>query len=301
MLKRTLLTEHIWTDYFDRFDYFSRDTVRPGCEPRYLKHEHGSARAIVLVHGLSDSPYFVSAIGDFFHFELGYNVYMPLLHFHGLRDPQGMEGVELEEWEDNVAFAIDCAKEGANHISIGGLSTGGVLSLAAASSNPSITSAMYLFSAALSLAGGFRGLLGEMKEILLKTFLVDLLDRNKEFIGDNPYRYSHVDLDGARELARLIKRTDTIIKGFSTEKPFPLPVFAAHSEADTTANIEGIENLRRICTPDAFTFIRFPEEDGIPHASVVLCEPISGIEKPEPANPRFEEMMQAVKVFTEDL
>lgn len=301
MPKRTPLTENIWSDYFDRFDYFSREAVRPGCEPRYLKHEQGSGRAIVLVHGLSDSPYFVSAIGDFFYFELGYDVFMPLLHFHGLCDPKGMEGVELEEWEDNVAYAIECAQKESDRISIGGLSTGGVLSLATASSSPNINGAVYLFSAALSLAGGYRGLIGDMKEILLKTFLVDLFDRNKELIGDNPYRYSHVDLDGARELARLIKRTDTIIKGFSSEKPFPLPIFAAHSEADTTASIRGIENLGRICSPDAFTFMRFPKNDDIPHASVVLYEAISGIENPEPANPRFKEMMQEVKVFAQNL
>lgn len=288
---------HLWQAYLDHFEYFSRETVRKGCHPRLLEHPHDVDKAVVLVHGLSDSPYFMSFIGDFFHKELGYNVYMPLLHCHGLKEPRGMEGVELEEWQRNVRFALDCAEAKAATISIGGLSTGGALSLYMANARPGMKGILYLFSAALDLAGGPFGLVGDMKEWILRTFLSDLFDRNKPLIGDNPYRYSHVDIDGAQELARLIKSTNTIVKGFSAKKRFPLPVFAAHSEADTTANIAGIEKLQGVCDPLKFNFKRFPKSDGIPHASVVLKEAITGIEKPERANPNFDEMMAAVRSF----
>jgi esterase/lipase len=288
---------HLWQAYLDHFDYFSRAAIREGCHPRLLEHPHHVDRAVVLVHGLSDSPYFMSFIGAYFHREMGYNVYLPLLHYHGLKDPRGMEGVEMEEWLRNVRFALDCAEEKAGTVSIGGLSTGGVLSFLMANARPGVNGILYLFSAALDLAGGPLGLIGDMKEWILRTFLSDLFDRNKPLIGDNPYRYSHVDIDGAQELARLIKNTNTIIKGFSAQNRFPLPVFAAHSEADTTANIAGIERLQRVCDPGKFHFERFPEKLGIPHASVVLKEPISGIAKPEPANPQFDGMMAAVRSF----
>ena len=130
--------QHVWQAYLDHFDYFSGETVREGCHPRMLEHSHDAARAIVLVHGLSDSPHFMSFIGDFFHNELGYNVYMPLLHFHGLKEPRGMEGVELEEWQRNVRFALDCAEAKAETISIGGLSTGGALSFYMANARPGV-------------------------------------------------------------------------------------------------------------------------------------------------------------------
>ncbi|MDX2494787.1 MAG: hypothetical protein QNK27_07475 [Desulfuromusa sp.] len=301
MSKKSLLSEYIWTDYYDFFDYFSEDTVRPGCSPRCLIHQDGSRHAIILIHGLSDSPYFVSAIGDFFHFELKYNVYMPLLHFHGLLEPKGMEGIQLEEWRNNITYSIEYAQKDSEIVSIGGLSTGGTLSVATALSGEKITGALYLFSAALDLAGGLGGTLGELKERLLRTFLADLLDRNKPLIGDNPYRYSHVDLDGAQELAKLIKQTDELIKKFSIHNPLKLPIFAAHSEADTTASISGIEKLERICSAKTFTFMRFAKELGIPHASVVLEEAISGIEKPEPANQKFSEMTQKIKDFAKKL
>lgn len=291
---------HLWQAYLDHFEYFSRQAIREGCHPRLLEHRRAVEKAIVLVHGLSDSPYFMSFIGDYFHNELGYNVYMPLLHFHGLKEPRGMEGVELEEWQRNVRFALDCAEAKAETVSIGGLSTGGALSFYMAHARPGVNGILYLFSAALDLAGGPFGLVGDMAEWILRTFLADVFDRNKPLIGDNPYRYSRVDVDGARELARLIKCTNTLIKGFSTKNRFSLPVFAAHSEADTTADIAGIERLQRVCDPGKFHFERFPESDGIPHASVVLKEGIGGIAKPESANPNFDQMMAAVRKFEKE-
>lgn len=292
-------TPNVWNQYIDKFDYFGFENIRNGCHPRILLHDSGSQKAIVLIHGLSDSPYFVSFIGDYFHRELGYDVYMPLLHFHGLKEPDGMEGVELEEWERNVGYAIDCAATNADVVSIGGLSTGGVLSLYFANSMPQIVNGgAYLFSAALDLAGGAFGLIGEMKEALLDTFLADLFDKNKPLIGDNPYRYSHVDLDGAGELARLIKRTDTITKCYEkSSKPFTFPIFAAHSEADTTADIQGIERIQAIGSSAQFHFERFGKQDAIKHASLVLKEDIAGIKKPELANPQFDQMMEAIKSF----
>jgi pimeloyl-ACP methyl ester carboxylesterase len=249
--------DHEWLDYYEQFNYFSPQDVRDGCHPRIMEDPE-SAKAIVLVHGLTDSPYFMSAIGDFFHNILGYNVYMPLLHCHGLRKPKGMEGVKLEEWKANVSFAIESAASKAEQINIGGLSTGGTLSFYMAAINPRINGTLYLFSAALDLAGGPLGLIGEVKERLLLTFLADVLDNNKPLIGENPYRYCRMDMDGAQELARLIKETDAIIDGYSQKNPFPLRVFAAHSECDTTADIAGIERLEKRSISDRFHFFRIP-------------------------------------------
>ncbi|MCI5146675.1 MAG: hypothetical protein D3923_14400, partial [Candidatus Electrothrix sp. AR3] len=67
----------------------------------------------------------------------------------------------------------------------------------------------------------------ELKERLLRTWVADIMDSDKPLIGDNPYRYSHMDMDGAQELARLIKETDIIIDEFSQQNPFPKRVFAA--------------------------------------------------------------------------
>ena len=291
--------DHEWLDYYDRFHYFSSEKVRAGCHPRIMEHTESPGKAIVLVHGLSDSPYFMTAIGDYFFKYLGYNVYMPLLHCHGLKEPKGMEAVELEEWKANVSFAIKSAASKAEHISIGGLSTGGTLSFYMAATRPRINGALYLFSAAFDLAGGPFGSLGELKERVLRTFLPDILDNDKPLIGDNPYRYSYVDIGGARELARLIKETDTIIDKFSQKDPFPKRVFAAHSESDTTADISGIEKLQNVSVTDRFNFFRIPKHLAVSHASLVLKDPIPKHGEPlEKLNPQFQEMLEAIAAFS---
>jgi len=294
--------DHEWFDYYRRFTYFSPEAVRDGCQPRIMEHPESSGKAIVLVHGLSDSPYFMTAIGDYFFNRLGYNVYMPLLHFHGLKDPKGMEGVELEEWKSNVSFAIDAASLKASEISVGGLSTGGALSLSMSALNPKANGTLYLFSAALDLAGGPSGLIGEMQENMLLTFLPDLveaLDSNTPMIGENPYRYSYVDMDGARQLARLIKETDAIVTLFGSRFPYPEKVFAAHSESDETADIAGIEALQSVSDKARFNFFRIPKNLAVPHASVVLEQPVVSHEgkELELRNPVFAEMMQAIAAF----
>jgi len=287
-----------WLDYYDRFSYFSPEKIREGCHPRIKEHPEEAEKAIVLVHGLSDSPYYMTAIGDYFHNTLGYNVYIPLLHCHGLKKPEGMEAVELEEWKANVSFAICAAASKSKNISIGGLSTGGALSFYMAANKPRINGAVYLFSAALDLAGGRFGLIGDLKEILLRTFLADLFDSDKPLIGDNPYRYTHVDMDGAAELARLIKENDIIIDEFKKDYPFSKKVFAAHSEYDKTAEISGIEELERASLPERFRFFRIPEDREVKHASVVLKEPVEKDGKIlEEPNPEFMNMMNAIAAF----
>ncbi len=292
-----------WPAYYEKFPYFKPDGIRDGCHPRVMEHETPTGKAIVLVHGLTDSPYFLLPIANHFYANLGYNVYLPLLHCHGLKNPKGMEGVELEEWKANVRFGINTAAAKADNVSIGGLSTGGALSLFMACTKPKITGKLYLFSAALDLAGGALGLKGEMRERLLRTFLADLLDKDKPLIGRNPFRYDRMDMDGAQELARLIKEIDDLLDGYDAKDPFPKRVFAAHSEFDTTAHIQGIRTLQEKSSPDCFTAFIIPENEKVSHACVVLEEPIyavdaaEGEEPLEKANPEFAAMMVAITEF----
>ncbi|WP_449257631.1 alpha/beta hydrolase [Chlorobium limicola] len=292
------MRDNEWMSYYDRFGYFSAENVRNGCHPRIMEHGHRPQKAIVLVHGLSDSPYFMAAIGEYFFNRLGYNVYLPLLHGHGLKEPNGMEAVDLDEWKANAAYAICAAASKADEVSVGGLSTGGALGFYMATVNPDVNGRLYLFSAALDLAGGPYGFIGEIREKLLQTFLADFLDTNQPLVGENPYRYTHVDMDGASELARLIGETDSLIGGFSRRFPYSRKVFAAHSACDTTADIAGIEALKAVSLQDRFTLFRIPEDLGVRHASVVLKDPImNGGKQLEAANPVFGDMMAAIAAF----
>ncbi len=121
-----------------------------------------------------------------------------------MKSPHGMEGVELEEWKKPIWDLRLNVLEESSHVSVGGLSTGGVLSFYMACIKPRVTGELYLFSASLDLAGGPSGLVCDLKERLLRTFLTDVLDKDKPMIGKNPFRYCLMDLGGARELACFI-------------------------------------------------------------------------------------------------
>lgn len=290
----------IWQEYYQQHLRLAPNSVREGCEPRIIVQEEPKDNTVVLVHGLTDSPYFMEAIGKRFH-EMGFNVLIPLLSGHGLKDPRGMKGVTLEQWLDNVNFAIQKARELSPQVSIGGLSTGGALSAYKAITAPQeITGGVFLFSAALDLAG----IAGNLIEKLLRTrvvlpILAHLEDwRDKPLVGDNLYRYARMDRDGAAQLSHLIEDIDRLIKR-EGEQVLKQPLFVVHSEYDTAANIQGVENLIIKSDPAKVEFFRIGKFFEVPHASVVLAEDVRAANGSplEPKNPFFNEMMACAHKF----
>lgn len=299
-----------WKEYYERFgDYFNENDIRDGCHPLIMDWGEKRDNSIVLIHGLTDSPYFMRAIGQRFHEQMGFNVLIPLLQCHGLREPNGMAGVSLEEWKRNVEFAIETAKKLGTKVSIGGLSTGGALSVYMALKNPAINGAVFLFSAALDLAG----IEGNIKEILLRTPIATILDiyrdKKRQELKDtaleessNPYRYSEMDVRGGQQLSRLIKEIDNLTGGIGKKKPLDQPLFVAHSEYDETADIQGVVELLIEDNSSKSQFFRIGRYFHVPHASVVLEEPVKAENGSplEPSNPFFNEMISLAHTFVRE-
>jgi len=293
----------LWPEYYQEFPVFSAETVRIGCHPRKMQHPSGAKRAIVLVHGLSDSPYFMSAIGEYFHTVLGYDVYIPLLQCHGLKSPANMAGVALAEWLSNVRFAIRSAAQSVERVSIGGLSMGGALSYYLGCTDSLISGDLYLFSAALGLSPGPCALPGRFKEWLLRRPLIKRLDVGCQLVGKNPFRYDRFTLNSAAELARLICKINTLPMLFpETGKP-GRRIFSAWSECDNVISLGSLRALQRRIPENRFTSFILSTTDKVDHACVVLQDPIfalnaeSGSEPLERGNPRFAEMLTAIARF----
>ncbi|PSB53046.1 alpha/beta hydrolase [Chamaesiphon polymorphus] len=295
-----------WDEYYDLHfkGYINKNDVRDRCHPQIFKHEDdGQPRnAIVLVHGLTDSPYFMKDIGEYFCTEMGFDVYIPLLRAHGLKEPEDMKDASLIEWRKDVRFAVDVAKGSKGKVSIGGLSTGGTLSVEMALNNEAaIDGGVFLFSAALGLASHA----GNLAEIFLRTPLANIFDQidrssliNSSPSG-NPFRYSKMDIGGARELSKLIKELDLL----TDRDILNQPLFAAHSEADTTAAIDEIEELvdRSYKGHQRAEMFRIGKNFAVPHASVVLKNPVLSVNNSplEPSNSFFDQMMESLYVFAD--
>lgn len=293
-----------WLAYYDQFpEYFAAAAVRDGCHPRIMEHSQNPGKAIVLVHGLTDSPYYLTAIGEYFFQQLGYNVYLPLLHCHGLKVINSMAEVDLIEWKANVRFAIDTAAQKSALVSIGGLSTGATLGFYMACTKPRVTGDLYLFSAALELLRGHSGFLDRFWKRVRHTFVAQTpepVDELTSLVGVNPYRYARMDKNGVQQLVHLIGETDDLLDGFDAHHPFPKRVFAAHTECDARVSLDGIRRLQRKSRPDDFALFLIDRAMAVAHASVVLEDPVYSplnhrvLEK---SNPVFVDMMAAISRF----
>ena len=290
----------IWEDPHYK-PLFEHQAIRPGCEPKIIYHGSKKDNVIVLIHGLTDSPYFMEAIGERFAL-MGFNVLIPLLPGHGLKAPQGMRDVKLEQWQEEVNFAVEYAKQLGDKISIGGLSTGGTLSVWKAQNSPNeINGGVFLFSAALDIAGKQ----GDFIEKLARTIFIRPLaaifqDATQDSLvgnepDDNPYRYSRMDFDGAAQLSKAIQLVE--------KAQISQPLFVAHSEDDSAADIEGVEELIRLhqFSPTKTDFFRIGKSYHVPHASVVLAEDVISVNQSplEPKNPFFDLMMNRIQKFLE--
>jgi esterase/lipase len=284
-----------WNNYYDQHLQRPKSDIRDGCHPLIFQHGDRPRNAIVLVHGLTDSPHFMRDIGEYFGTELGFDIYMPLLQAHGLKNPESMQDVAVAEWKKDVSFALQAAQASGGQVSIGGLSAGGALSVAVALSNPeSVTGGVFLFAAALGLATKT----GNIGEIFLRTLLAKLFDRpDLPLIDDSPsgslYRYAQMDMGAAGELSKLIQELDALIADRSIKQP----LFAAHSEADVAADIADVENL--VKKSSQAELFKIGKSCAVGHANIVLKHPIFSVNHSplEAANPYFVEMMRSIHEF----
>jgi len=295
--------EYLWPEYYDAFPYYTAGNVRKGCHPRKLLHNSEVGKAIVLIHGLSDSPYFMSAIAEYFHNNLGYNVYIPLLQSHGLKHPEEMAGVSLAEWKKNVHFAIECASKNAALVSIGGLSMGGALGFFFGCTDPAVSGDIYLFSGALGLSAGYFGFPGWLKGSFLRSPFIRFFEPKKPLVSSNPYRYERVSLNSARELAYLIPEINNLLQEFKNERVIAKRVFSAWSEFDKVVCLKALRGLNQIIPEADYASFIIPLAARVDHACVVLKDPVHAIgaepnEAPlEAASPLFSEMMAGISQF----
>jgi carboxylesterase len=102
--------------------------VNPEAHTIWLTHGRKTTRAIVLFHGYTSSPKGFIKLGKMFY-ELGYNVLIPREPHHGLTDRMTTAHSELTA-AGLVAFlneAVDIAQGLGEHVTVAGLSMGGVL------------------------------------------------------------------------------------------------------------------------------------------------------------------------------
>jgi pimeloyl-ACP methyl ester carboxylesterase len=262
--------------------------IKKGNYPRVFHHGRITQDVIVLTHGLSDSPYYMEAVGKYF-FDNGINVILPLLPAHGLKNPEvPIHDEELDsKWRAEIDNACEVAGMMGRRISIGGFSTGGALGLNKILRDPeTITGGLFLFSGAIDVR-----LVREASRFSFIQSITRMTDGVIIGYGRDPYKYPRFPYFGAIELGQIISENRSLISG----KKIKTPVFAAHSVHDDSAMIQGIIMILEKHVEVGQAFI---VSENVAHAELPLDADIKlntrmqeGPETPPRANPQFDTMM----------
>lgn len=181
-------------------------------------------RGILLIHGLSDSPYSVRHLGDFLSQQCLYVVSI-LLPGHGTR-PGDLLDVRWQDWGRAVDFGIELVRRRADEIWLGGYSLGAALALYQTQHRHDIHG-LILVSPALQLPtkaalAGIRQWFGQFYEKALWWQILPDAD---------PYKYESFPINGVTQMYALTQALQAVL-----DKPPSLPVLIAASEDDATVD-----------------------------------------------------------------
>ncbi|MFT4994060.1 MAG: pimeloyl-ACP methyl ester carboxylesterase [Paraglaciecola sp.] len=276
-----------------------------GNGPYILHHGHVTDKVVVLFHGLSDSPFFFKSIAEALY-QQGNNVVVALLPGHGKKEADAdMRDPRLaKRWSRHVAEVMGFSQRLGQQKYIGGFSTGGALATQYILRDPGQVKGLMLFSGALALASSVENMAG----IWGMKWLANILDEDYAAIGPNPYKYPHIASFSAFQLMDIIF---DVRERLEKKQGIDVPIFAAHSLADTTTKYAGIEHLMGQ-NKGGNSLFKIPADIHVCHADVVISQQqlldmhydSAGVSEPGAcdipmANPQHPQMVAATLKFLE--
>jgi len=110
-----------------------------------LLHDRPTSRAIVFLHGFTNSPHQFSLLGQRF-FELGYNVWIPRQPQHGFVDRTGaaLRSFQLDQYLTECSHAVDIGCQLGQKLTVVGLSGGANAAIWLAQNRPEIDLAVVM-------------------------------------------------------------------------------------------------------------------------------------------------------------
>jgi len=181
-------------------------------------------RGILLIHGLSDSPYWLHHLGAYFQQQCFF-VLTILLPGHGTR-PGDLLDVNWQDWARAVEFGTGLLQRSVEQVWLGGYSTGATLALYQAGRKPGIDG-LILISPALRLAP--KAAYAHWRQWFGRWWRPALWWQIQP--DDDPYKYESFPVNGAVQLYRLIQELQPLL-----QQPPALPLLIAASEDDASVD-----------------------------------------------------------------
>jgi len=182
-------------------------------------------RGVLLIHGLTDSPYFMRPLAELYA-QNGFRVMAILLPGHGTR-PGDLLDMRWQEWAKAVAYGTDRMAEEVDELYLAGFSAGGTLSIYQSLRDDRVRG-LFLFSPALKISP--RASWANLHR------LYSWLLPEAAWVGIRPdrslYKYESLPKNAAAQMHALTQELGSLLQTHETA----VPVFAAASQDDTTAN-----------------------------------------------------------------
>lgn len=181
-------------------------------------------RGVLLIHGLTDSPYSMRHLAAFFR-DNGFRVMAILLPGHGTR-PGDLLDVTWQEWAKAVAYGCDQLAAEVDELYLSGYSAGGTLSVYQSLHDQRVRG-LFLFSPALDIT--HRAAWAKVHKLYSWIFPV------AKWVTIKPdrdiYKYESFAKNAAAQLYALTQETHRQLQTHALN----LPIFTATSLEDTSA------------------------------------------------------------------
>jgi len=118
--------------------------------PATFLQGHPTDYAVVLIHGLFESPFYVKGLTRNFQAR-GYNVVEPLLSKHWAKPLEKLNEVRYQDWLADTLIDVRRAHKLGKKVILAGHSTGGLLAVYLAIQNPELVDGLLLWSPALAV------------------------------------------------------------------------------------------------------------------------------------------------------
>ncbi|MBA4396127.1 MAG: hypothetical protein C0394_01865 [Syntrophus sp. (in: bacteria)] len=216
----------------------NRETVLAANRPFELKPDESRfplnrdgryEKGILLIHGLSDSPYFLRPVARRFQ-ERGFLVRTILLPGHGTV-PGDLLHVNYQEWIRATEYGVAQLKPQVDKLYLGGFSTGGALCIREAMKNQDVQG-LILFAPAVGIRSPW-------------AFLADLMKAFGDWLGspgdDKDYaKYESFAINGGAQVYALTREIDA---AFAAGKRLSMPVFCVVSADDISVDTDKTINV----------------------------------------------------------
>lgn len=181
-------------------------------------------KAILMIHGLSDSPFINRDLANYLNQEKCFNIYTILLTGHGTR-PGDLLSVSYKDWIAQVDYAIAEIAKQEEQIYISGFSTGATLALDYVLTNDNYKKikGLILLSPAISLS----------KLTALTPFLKYFKKYLNIYTDKNYFKYESFTINATAQIYHLSKTVQQKIKK-ERNKLSNIKIFSAISYEDKT-------------------------------------------------------------------